>query len=134
MARRPVGLEKGQQKEAGGREQITGASDTVVRALGFVLRMVGIHWMVKSRIRPNLTSILKGPSNSIKYTLQGLGTVPGETQDQQEGTWAHQGFIRIPQALGNARRHSVAPVSHDHRALSGPPGGRQSQQWRPLGG
>lgn len=41
MARRPVGLEKGQQKKAGGRGQITWAPDTAVRALGFVFRIVG---------------------------------------------------------------------------------------------
>lgn len=96
--------------EGGGRGQTPWASDAAVSALGFVLRMMGIHWMDKSRITPSLTSILKSPSNSIKQRLKGLQMVPWEIQGQQKGTQDHEGFIRIPQALlGNARWHSVPP-------------------------
>lgn len=90
--------------EGGGRGQTPWASNAAVSALGFVLRMMGIHWMDKSRITPSLTSNLKSPSNSIKHRLKGLPMVPGELQSQHKGTQDHKGFVRIPQALlGNAR-------------------------------
>lgn len=43
------------------------------RDFGFYLRVMGTYWMVQSRIRPDLTWTFKGPRDSVKHGLKGLG-------------------------------------------------------------
>lgn len=72
--RRLVWLEKGVQ----GRRrqgQVPWATFATVGTLDFTLAVMRSHLMVQSRIRPNLTSMLKDPSGCWKAQSEGVSTV-----------------------------------------------------------
>lgn len=43
------------------------------REFGVYLRAIGTNWMIRSRVRPDLTWAFKGPRDSVKHRLKGPG-------------------------------------------------------------